>query len=202
MHVGSWRQRAEQLEMCKALPTLYNTADLLTSGCVASERVSAHQQCLADWVLPPSCVLSWNILLSVYNGQRAQFPEDLLMSGNSLAGISFPSFVIASPCFQAAFKVSKKSRISLTRRFIQIKSWELWAVDQQFWNGTVWSIARTQVEKWEVGVQASGDVISDSGMISGTGTPGLRWAEHFYLSLGWFHEFFWEGLLFFCRAEL
>lgn len=44
-----------------------------------------------------------------------------------------------------------------------------------------------QEHRWrngEVGVQASGDVISDSGMISGTGTPGLRWAEHFYLSLG------------------
>lgn len=36
----------------------------------------------------------------------------------------------------------------------------------------------------EVGAQASGDVISDSGMISRAGTPGLRWAEHFYLSLG------------------
>lgn len=42
----------------RALPTLCNSADVLASGCVASQRAAAHQQRLADWLLPPRGILS------------------------------------------------------------------------------------------------------------------------------------------------
>lgn len=62
-------------------------------------------------------------LVSLVAGQKLtihlRLVEGFLMSSNSLAEIVPPSSVTASPCFQST--AAKKSRISLARRFIQMK---------------------------------------------------------------------------------